>query len=295
MRLLQIVAITLVLILSGCGSPKPSPNQAAEKFFELCALRKFADAYESTTVAFRIEKSQKYFEARVRDLKLDGPTKIEWQEPQIKDDVAKRWGEVTVEGNPKMAVIVTMHRDGSTWRVHEVRYVGDNARHDLFSVASRSNDTIEATSRAFTESVSREAPTERLVRKMIEKTLLDFSAAIKAKDFTEFFGTISDRWKYRGMSQREIEDSIENKENRITIPQLHTAFKAFIDAGVDFSDITNQEMKLKEPARINSDGVLVADGEFSGPKTRTIFKMEYYFESGRWRLFGLTIDLKPAN
>jgi hypothetical protein len=292
MRLARLLAFALALILAGCGAPPLTPAQVAERFFAQCSEKKFTDAYNSTTVAFRVEKSAKYFEARVRDLSFDKVKKFEWQEPQIKGDIAQRWGDITLPSDEKLTIVVSMHRDGKSWRIHEINRVDSRIKDDLFAVRPRSFDTAEASSKAFTEPVSMEPPTERLVRKMVEKTLSDFNEGIKAGDFSEFFNTVSDRWKFRGMTKREIEQDLANVANRITIPSLNTAFKSFIDAKVDISGITKAEMKLVEPARINSDGVLLAEGEFSTSPTRVIFRLEYFFEGGRWKLFGLSVDLK---
>lgn len=295
MNFLRLIALVLTVVLTGCGAPPLSPAQTSEKFFEQCGLGKYGEVYASTTIQFRTEKSAKYFEARVRDLKFDKVSNFQWQEPLIKDDIAKRWGDLTIPGEKKpMTIIVTMHRDGKSWRVHEVTFVDDKMRSDLFAAMSRSTDTYQAASTSFTESVNREIPTERLLRKLVEKTLLDFSAAIKVGNFDEFFLTISDRWKYRGMTIREIELDLANDRNRISAAQLNHAFKPFIEARADLSAITDAEMKLNEPARITSDGVLLAEGYFTTSPTRVLFKLEYYFEGGHWRLFGLSVDLKPA-
>ena len=293
MPIARIIALIFAIALAGCGDPPMNPTQASDKFFAQCEERKFAEAYERATVAFRIEKSLKYFEARVRDLGFDRVKKFEWQEPQVKGDVAQRWGKITLPTGEEMTTIVTMHRDGSSWRVHEVVRVDTNERDDVFAVRSRTSDTQDSI--RFTEPVTMEVPTERLIRKMIERSLLDFNDAVRAKDFTDFFATVSNRWKTRNMTRKEIDQELGNAKNRITITMLNTAFKNFIDAGVDLSGVTKSEMTLKEPARINSDGVLLVEGEFSAaPPTplRTIFKMEYYFEGGRWKLFGISVDMK---
>lgn len=295
MNFLRVAALILAVMLAGCGDPPITPAQAVDKFFENCGQAKYADAYASTTVPFRVEKSAKYFEARVRDLKFDKVSNFQWQEPQVNGDIAKRWGEITTPDTKKpMTIIVTMHRDGKSWRLHEVTMVEDKARHDLFADIARSIDMIDAATRSFTEAVDREVPTERLIRILVEKTLLDFNAAIKAGNFDEFFKTISDRWKYRGMTQRELELDLANLRNRISVTQLNHAFKGFIDARVDISAVKDAEMKLNEPARITSDGVLLVEGYFTTSPTRVLFKLEYFFEGGRWRLFGLSVDLKPA-
>ncbi len=293
MRFARFFVLIAVIFLAGCGAPPLTPAQVSERFFEQCAARKYAEIYASTTVAFQVEKSAKYFEARVRDMMLENAKELVWQEPVVKGDIAQRWCDLVLPSGEKVTLIITMHRDGKTWRLHEIMRVDTKPPQDIFAVRPRSYDTAETASRAFTEPVSMEPPTERLTRDMVEKTLLDFNEAIKAKRFDEFFKTISERWKFRGMTKKEIDEDFTNSANRITIPMLETAFKPFMDSGVDISIITKSEMKFNEPPRINSDGVLLTSGEFVLTKARVLFKLEYYFEGGRWRLFGLSVDIKP--
>lgn len=290
MSIPRFITLVFALFLAGCGGPRLTPAQVSEQFFAKCGEGKYSEVYESTTVPFRVEKTARYFEARVRDLQFDQTKSIEWQEPAVKDDVAQRWGDITFQGGEKMTIIVTMHLVAGNWRVHGITYVDGKARDDLFALRGRSTDTRNTASAAFAEPVTREVPTERLLRKMVEKSFFDFGAAIKAKDFSEFLETVSDRWKYRGQSKKELDDDFANEANRITVPKLNSAFRNFIDSGVDLSDITKAEMKLSEPARINSDGVLLVNGEFSTTPNPTTFKFEYYFEGGRWKLFGISIN-----
>ncbi len=289
MRIPRLIALVFALLVAGCGGKRLTPAQVSEQFFAKCGEGKYSEVYESTTIPFRVEKTAKYFEARVRDLRFDQTKSVEWQEPVVKDDVAQRWGDITFKDDGKMTIIVTMHHVAGDWRVHGITYVEGKARDDLFAPRARTKDTVNSTGTAFSEPVTREIPTERLLRKMVEKSFLDFGAAIRAKDFSEFLETVSDRWKYRGQSRKELDEDFANEANRITVPKLNSAFRNFIDSGVDMSDIPKAEMKLSEPARINSDGVLLVNGEFSTAPIPTTFKFEYYFEGGRWKLFGISI------
>lgn len=295
----RVFTLLFAFLLVGCGGPALTPSQVSEMFFSKCAEGKYAEVYESTTVAFRVEKTVKYFEARFRDIEFGKATKFEWQEPQVKGDVAERWVDITIPKDEKTAaskeeklsLVMTMHRDGRKWRVHQVNYTDGKIREDIFAMRGRTRDTKNVTSVAFAEPVTREVPTERLIRKMVEKTLLDFNDALRAKDFADFIETVSERWRFRGQSAAEINQDLVNERERITAPQMNTAFKSFIDNKVDISSITKAELKLKEPPRITSDGVLLTQGEFLSKPNRVSFKLEYYFEGGIWKLFGLSVDL----
>ena len=81
------------LFLTGCGDPKQGPKEAAAEFFAKCASGKIDEAYKSASKIFQLERTDKYFEARVRDLGLEVASPDEARQmlgmPALKDRAAK--------------------------------------------------------------------------------------------------------------------------------------------------------------------------------------------------------------
>ena len=304
-----LLALLVALTICACGGPKQGPKEAAEEFFGQCASGKIAEAYQSSAKIFQLERTQKYFEARIRDLGLDKVKSVKWSEPEARGDTQRVTGTFEVEGAKPLVLHVTMAKEDGHWRVFGAKPNGENI--DAFTVITRSKDSQGDRDKAFMEPVATAIPNERQLQQLVEKTLMDFQDAISRNEFSDFFATVSDRWKYRGKDprllnytgtdRRRIEDSDPtNTAQRITVEALRANFQPFVVAKVNLEPIKGKPMTLTSPPAVSSDGVLALAGAykefvFQGgfpAQPRTLqFKLEYVFEGSSWRLFGITLNL----
>jgi hypothetical protein len=310
-RLLLLLAVALTL--SACGNPKQGPKEAAAEFFQKCAEGKSLEAYKSASKIFQLERTDKYFEARVRDLGLDRLKSVTWSEPEEKGDTQRVTGDFVVQDGRPLHLVITLAKEDGQWRVLSAKEgKGDSKAEDVFAVLARSKDTQAEREKAFLEPVATALPTERQLQQLVEKTLMDFQDAITKNDFRDFFAAVSDRWKYRGKDPRLLNytgtarDRIEesdptNKAQRLTVEALRANFAPFAEAKVDLTPIKGKPMVLASPAHITSDGVLTLAGTYNEfvfqggfpPQPRKLkFKLEYVMEGSSWRLFGITVNLE---
>jgi hypothetical protein len=308
-----LLLLASALCLGACSGPKQGPKEAAAEFFEKCAAGKTSEAYNSTSKIFQLERTEKYFEARVRDLGLDQLKSATWSEPEAKGDTRRVSGDLVVQDGRTLNLAVTLAQEGGQWRVLNVKEgKGDAKSEDVFAVMARSKDTQAEREKAFLEPVATAMPSERQLQQLVDKTLVDFQDAVKKNDFREFFATVSDRWKYRGKDPRllnytgtdraRIEESDPfNKAQRLTVEALRANFGPFVAANVDLTPVLGKKMILTSPAHITSDGVLtlvgyyrefVFQGGFNAQSRRLNFKLEYVMEGSSWRLFGITLKLE---
>jgi ribosomal protein S13 len=182
---------------------------------------------------------------------------------------------------------------------------------EVFTVTSRTKDSVKIRAAEVLEPMALAVPTESQLHRLAEDTLLTFNDAIQnGGDFSTLYAEASDRWKYRGKDPRDLtyvgSDPLRvvggdpfNEENRLTATALRRAFDAAIQAKIDISALKGARMILSEPARINSEGVLRIAGTFDCVATqgeakmprKLDFMLEYVFESSRWKLFGITVNL----
>lgn len=303
--------LTLVF-LAGCGGEQTSPRDSAERFFALLKAGKIADAYDSASASFRIAQSRKYFEARVLDLGLHEFKSLVLGKPDERSGMTRVQGDFKLKDDSTLVLTLGFVKEAGNWKLAEARRaeaegaIGEN----VFAVKARSSDTVDERSKAFLEPIATALPTDRQIEQLARRSLLDFNDAVKAGDFTDFYESVSDRWKYRGKdlgtlnyTGSENEDLQKsdpfNKAGRLTKEALHQTYRPFVDAKVDLGPIAKASMKLDEPARVTSDGVLIAKGKFdcivflgTPPKPgRMDFLLEYVFESSRWKLFGITVTV----
>ncbi len=310
MPFLRTFALLLCALLAGCSKPE-APDTAAARFFALCAQGKLDDAYHSAATRFQLERSIRYFEARVRELGLDHDLHPEWSE------TARRNGTVTLEGKFKIPAAeerpeqvvplsVLLSEENGAWRVLEVRQTkGTAAGEDIFQVKPRQQDGgMALDAKTFLEPVmALVIPTEEQLRTLAEETILKFDASIKAGDFKGFYNFVSERWRFRGKDPgREGMSKIDldNRDDRLTVTALTNRFGKFIELHADLSPIKGRKMILEQPAFITSAGVLTLNGSFEGqvflgtepPTPRHLkFQLQYVMESTSWRVFGISLSM----
>ena len=298
-----VVALTLLfsMLLCGCRETSKSPRDAAEELARMFSEKRIAEAYEATAPAFRFRRSQKYFEARVRDLGICDARTVKWEDAERNGKVATVRGVFTFKNDSALPLKLVFGMVDGGWRLLEARSApapGAGISEDIFAVEARTSDTVNTRALEILEPNDTEIPPESQLRQLAEDTLLLFNEAIQnGGDFSGLYAAASDRWKYRG---RDPKMDPYNNDGRLTIAALRKAFEAAIAAKVDISPIREKKIILSEPARVNSDGVLILNGTFDaavfqaslpGSPRRAVFMLEYVREAARWKLFGLTVNI----
>ena len=315
----RALALLFTALLCGCEDRSRTARDVAEEMSRMFSEQRIAQAYEGTASAFRFRRSQNYFEARVRDLGLCDARGVKWSEAERSGKLATVRGVFTLKNDSQMPLNFIFSMEDGGWRLIEARSApapGGGVAEDVFAVASRTRDTLGARAVDILEPNATDIPPEPQLRQLTEDTLLLFNEAIQnGGDFSVLYAAASDRWKFRGRDPRDLTYGGSdpervakldpyNNDNRLTAAALHNAFAAAVEAKVDISPIRGKKMILSEPARVNSDGVLVLNGTFDatvfqasipGLPRRVEFLLEYVREGTQWKLFGLTVNILAAD
>lgn len=126
-----------------------------------------------------------------------------------------------------------------------------------------------------------EVPSDAEMQYMAKTTLLDFNEAIQKGDFTEFHGNISKAWR-----------------SQISAEKFKQTFQAFIDKGVDISEIRSERATFSAPPGIETVGrqkMLVMRGSYDISPAPTTFELKYIPEGKEWELFGINVVTKSFN
>ena len=306
----RVLALLLAALLCGCEDRSRTARDAAEEMSRHFTEQRFAEAYQQAAAAFRFTRSANYFEARVRDLGLCEARGVKWGDPEGSGRLATVRGIFTLKDGAKLPLNFTFSMEDGGWRLIEAKSEpapGGARGEDVFAVAWRSRDTVEARATDVQEPSAPDVPAEPQLRQFAEDTLLLFNEAIQnGGDFSALFAAASDRWKLRGRDPRQLKIGSDpgNNDNRLTLAALRKNFAAHVEAKVDFSPIRGKRMIPSEPARVNSDGVLKISGTFDaivyqasapGLPRKLDFAFEYVHEAGTWKLFGITVNILTAD
>lgn len=225
---------------------------ASDEFLALLGQGKVTEAYAATATGYRAQQDEDSFTAAVKQLGLTNYSSVSWQSRKRTNQEGMAEGTVTTKDGGTMPVSIQVVQEGGQWKVVGVRYGGVELV------------TIKAPA---------PLPAEAELRRMVTETLLDFNQAIQARDFTTFYGKLSDLWK---------------KET--TAEKLRTVFHEFVDQKVDIGGIKNSNPQFAPPPVVNDKRVLVVEGQYPTEPSRVRFKLQYIRESAAWKLTAISVN-----
>ncbi len=121
-----------------------------------------------------------------------------------------------------------------------------------------------------------EVPDNAQLHTLVNKTLLDFALAVKAKDFTGFYRNISRFWQ----EQTTKEDLLE-------------AFAPFVEQDIDLTALQKYDPVFTQQPYIDNNDWLILQGYYPTRPSITFFTLKYVYEEA-WKLVGIDINVKPA-
>ena len=111
---------------------------------------------------------------------------------------------------------------------------------------------------------------------MAEETFQSFGRAVKAKDFTEFYGETAKMW-----------------QKQTTAADLKKAFAPYQNDKIDLlGAVEGKDFILTPAAKINSDGVLVVEGYYPTAPNKIYCTLKYLQEEEEWKLIGINVNVK---
>jgi hypothetical protein len=141
----------------------------------------------------------------------------------------------------------------------------------------KKEDTTKAPSKKADASKG-EMPADDELQYMARTTLLDFNDAIQKGDFSGFHSRLSKQW-----------------QKQISAEKFKEEFQAFIDKGVDISDISSEKADFSPAPNIEKMGsmkMLVMKGSYDISPAPTTFELKYVPDGKEWKLFGIDVRTK---
>jgi len=291
--------------MAGCGK-KADPATTARIFFEQIAAGKLEQAYQSTAFGFQADQSEKSFEAGVRKLGLSDAAYILPDSPKIEGSSASLEMNISTKSGGRIALAVVLTEDTGEWRIFSIHTpknpatgLSENPFTEVKSGTLTENKDIQAPNELqnnqaaeqkfqelkkevarviATPAPSRIAkfplPDEQEVRRLVRENLVAFDQAVAKRSFLDFYNSIADKWK-----------------EEVGPEQLEKAFLPFVQNQFRLGGIENAEPVYEKPPAIDADGLLIVSGACATQPYRTVFSMKFYFESSKWKLFGLDVNL----
>ncbi len=224
--------------------------QAADRFFQLVAEGKVAEAYQSSASALRAQQDLDTFTAGVKRLGLTECASTSWPSRHVVNNVATLEGSMTTRQGGTVPLKVVLTREGDAWRV----------------------TSVTGPAGVGAGGVKRPVPPEDRLRGLTTATLLDFNKALGAKDFTAF----------HGKSSRQL-------RQQIAPARFLKEFQQFLDKKIDLAGIKDVQPVFEPAPFVDDEGVLTLSGFYPTQPVRVQFRLRYVYEDPDWKLLGINV------
>jgi hypothetical protein len=242
-----------VLFIGGIFALTRPVVDASEQFLTLLGQGMTAEAYASAADGLRAQQDEASFTAAVKRLGLTEYSSVSWYNREINNQEGIAEGTVTAKSGGTKAVAVQLVKEGGKWKVVGLRFGGV----DL--VAVRSPLAV---------------PAHAELEQIVTRTLLDFNQAVQTRDFTDFYGKLSEVWK-----------------KQTTPEKLQNIFQEFIDENVDISFINGFSPQFAPSTAVNEKRVLVVAGSYPAEPSGVTFELKYIHERDGWKLLGISVNV----
>jgi hypothetical protein len=119
-------------------------------------------------------------------------------------------------------------------------------------------------------------PSTLLQEVLIKATLLTFNDANITGNYTVLHAKLSKPFR-----------------DQFPPEKLKAAFKVFHEKRIDFDIIAAKTPIMREPAKVNDNGVLTLYGHFeASPTTNVHFDLHFIMSDGEWRAIRINVQLK---
>jgi len=262
-----IIGFVALLVLAGIGflaylgiSGLTAPMAAeGEKFLSTLGSGSAEVAYAMTSATFQQGQTEEEFVRTVKGFGLDGFQSASWSNRKIENDRGTLDGTAHCKSGGSVPLTLEMIKEGGTWKVLSIKGPQTGAS---------TGPIIQ------NETAAPPAPTAAAAAKMAMVSLMAFNEAIQAKSFDKFHAGISDLW-----------------QKQITPAKLLEVFQPFINAKIDLADIQPLSPVFKSPPAVDSDGVLVLEGEYPTTPNKVTFRLKYVTEDKTWKLLGVKVNV----
>ena len=246
--LLAIVMVAIVFFLT------QGMAQSTDKFFSLIQQQKSEEAYQLTATAFRSSTTLDQFKSFIEQLGLDQYQSSLWSSRSIENDRGTLEGSVTTSAG-KIALKVYLVKEGNDWKILRIEQPQAGVQ-----------DTNQADN-------SPSMPTDQENLALIQNTLADFVKASASKDFTIFYGNISELWKAQ-----------------TTPDDLKKLFVDFVTKDIDLTFLSMTQPVLNKKPVIDENGILLLEGSYPAKNHMLNFKLKYIYEHPSWKLMGIEVN-----
>lgn len=259
-----IVAALVAVILGVVFYATSDFPKTANSFLSLVAQGNTAEAYRSTAREFQAGTSKQEFDQFLRATSLTEYETASWSSRSIENDRGTLEGTVTTKSGGKIPMRIEFIKEDGGWKIYSL-------------YKPKGGLTGES---GVTE-VKPTLPADDEAKRLAHESLVSFHQALKEKNFTAFYQSVSPIWKKQT-------DAVELQKN----------FQSFIDGQLDLSGVVAAPIQFVEPPSMDENNVLILRGqvpEIPDQSSTLTFELNYHPDEGAWKLVGISVKVRPVS
>ena len=265
------IPVICALFFAGCSKTATNnPVSAMNDLFALFGKQHYKEAYRSVSYPLQMELSAAGFEAIARDLNLSDFLTCTWTPETNTGKEATLKGEFVSKSNQTMELQATLIKEAGIWKLYAMFTPSPKDPSKLVDLFSRFGHGL-----GYNDAFTRQLPDDKQARALVTETMLKFNECLHKRNFDSFYDNTSTLW-----------------QSQTTPEQVNRAFKPFLDANINLDFVKDMKVIFDEPPRFNSEGYLLIKGYYPSQPNRVIFDIKYVFELPKWKLLGVTINIK---
>lgn len=226
-------------------------TESADRMFTALQASDVKGVQDTLAEQFKTSTEPAAFDGFVKRFGFDQVKDTSWSSRAVENSVGTLNGTVTTKDGRVTPVEMKFVKENDAWKVLSivVPQVGIVSNPQQLSI-----------------------PSDDELKSLAKTSFSSFAKAVKDKDFTAFYETISVTWKQQASpaSFKEI-------------------FKPLLDTNPDFTVLAQETIRWTEPAVIDEGGLLVIKGHHPQAAQNVSFRLSYLNELGAWKLVGLNI------
>jgi len=263
-KILGGIVIFIVLVVGLAVWATSGLTDTATAFFDKIKAHDYKTAYygyfsEDFKGKVSLEKFKQYIETN----RMDQFKEINWGNREVDNGKGTLEGTLIMPGGSTIPIVVGFVKGQDNWKIYSIKKSEAGLITEKANISSQKSKSEE----------SAIPPKEERIR-LARQTVALLAEAVKAKDTSEFYNSISDLWKKQ------------------TTPEKFYQIFASLMKGANLVPLESMmPIENKEPT-IDKYGILRMEIYYNTDSVKPLFKLSYIKENGDWKLSGIYIETK---
>ncbi|MEL7187270.1 MAG: hypothetical protein AAFN50_12680 [Pseudomonadota bacterium] len=254
--LLAAVAV-IIALLAAVFLLTSNITKTADDFFQAISDDNFDGAYSMLSQDFQAGTTKQELEEYLRANALTDYAKASWQSRSVSGGRGELIGSVTtVEGGVVPVSIGLVKGSDGAWKI--------------YSISKPSSGLLE-------ESAGTSLPSKSEQERLVKESIHLFAVSVNEGSMATLHNSVSAIW-----------------QSQMSVEEMDAAFNSFYELDADLTVLDQLEPIIEGPVTVNDDGILMIAGYYATTPSRLLFEHKFIYEGMGWKLFGLSVDLRPA-